>query len=363
MSIYTILAKTINNGFRARRKIQGKLSPGGDVQGMLRLGLSELLGGERLSAVDVGGAVCLQPHWLKLRGNAAIYVFEPHPESYRELVAKYGSDPYASSFHVIPNALSGTGGKRILQLTNCPTGSSIVEFNDKAPCYHESNSYFFPMKKMEIETRTLRSILKEKQVALVDMIKIDVQGAELEILEGMGEEYIGSLLSIEAEIPMQNIYRNGTTLPAMMSFAQKHGFDLFDMRISRNYMQTDGKTDWHQRYFSLPEWHPSVSAKVWESEVVYFRSPLPLLERKDASTLHRLIASYCVYNFFTEATFLSEECATRKIFSRERTLSIQKGIRTMQSWTARDLAFYADRLAAFRNENWGQYLWLEYPTT
>jgi len=41
--------------------------------------------------------------------------------------------------------------------------------------------------KIEVEARTIDSILKQLNVAEVDWVKIDVEGAEVEVLEGMRE--------------------------------------------------------------------------------------------------------------------------------------------------------------------------------
>lgn len=363
MGIYQPLARAHEWCFRLARRITVRRQGAPDVMDLLRRQVGLLLGEQRLIAADVGGAVGLQPHWNKLKGNGEILVFEPHPGSFSDLQKKYAADPFSQSFTLLPFALSGQGGERTLCLTNSPTGSTIAEFNPDFPFFHQENSYFFPMKKQPIQTHTLAEVLRERKLPRLDLIKLDIQGAEQEVLEGLGAANLKHLLAFEMEVPLQPIYREGTTLAGMMKLTEALGFDLFDLRVARDYTQQDGRSHHHKKLFGVGEWHPSVAAKAWEAEMICFRRPGPLLQAGDGPGLQRLLACYCIYNFYTEALLLVQAAQEKKIFSPTEAAAMEAAVRAAQKWSALDLAHYATRTAAFRNSHWGQYMWLTLPTT
>jgi hypothetical protein len=59
-------------------------------------------------------------------------------------------------------------------------------------------STFSQHKEIEVQARTLNSILEEQDVSAIDLLSIDVEGAELEVLSGTDlEKYKPSLILLE----------------------------------------------------------------------------------------------------------------------------------------------------------------------
>lgn len=195
--------------------------------------LNSILGGQKINFIDVGGAVNLQPHHNKLIGNAIFYVFEPDVRSYNSLVETVSRYSHPEDFFYINKALSGKDGKRTLYLSNVPTGTSILKLDTESLLYSEKNDYFFPMKEMEIDTFSLSSILKERKLPYFDAIKLDVQGAELEIIKGIDSAMLEDVNLIELEIGFHNIYLEQTDFSDVCAYMKENGFELFDLRINR----------------------------------------------------------------------------------------------------------------------------------
>jgi len=168
----------------------------------------ELVGPQRLVAVDVGAANGLLPHWHSLDGVAQIYQIDPRVEACRDLEAVNQKCSHPDLYKVICAAVAGTEGPRTLYVSNAPTGTSLFapDFSAAADAgAYLSEEYFFPIVEQTIETRTLRSIFDELGEPPVDLIKLDIQGAELEALKGLGEARLGALLGVELEIGMTGI--------------------------------------------------------------------------------------------------------------------------------------------------------------
>ena len=117
--------------------------------------LKEMLGGESLIAIDVGGANDLQPHWARLVGVAQFVIYEPHEQSYRALIARQDENQSYRAFRYLNEALSGTGGQRNLYQTNVPTGSSLIPPKKGGFGDHARNTYFWPLTVRSIPTLTM----------------------------------------------------------------------------------------------------------------------------------------------------------------------------------------------------------------
>jgi FkbM family methyltransferase len=326
--------------------------------------LNQILLGQKLKVIDVGGAVNLQPHFNKLIGNTDFFIFEPDKRSFDDLVSTVNRYSHPSDFNYINKALSGKDGTRTLFLTNVPTGSSILEIKEDAPFHSKESPYFYPMKKLEIETFTLETILNEIGIKSFDSIKLDVQGAELEIIKGIDEERLNEINSIELEIGMHTNYINQTTFCDTLEFMKKRGFGLFDLRTSRsNVPNFVDNISYHNEYFNTNEQTPSVSARIWEVDAIFFREPTWIKENdisKERSL--RIIAMYCVYNFFAEAMQVLNLIYDQKKFSKEEWLLIKRAI---INWNKKEQIRTEEVDIILKNKkylNWAQYMWVSYPS-
>ena len=109
-----------------------------------------------------------------------VLCFEPEPENaewIRRSVAKNG---YAS-IEVVPVALSDEDGEATLHL------SSFSGWHSLAP-----SSSAASVGEITVPTRRLESVLAERGVANVDVVKIDVEGAEAKVLLGAGDVLAGA---------------------------------------------------------------------------------------------------------------------------------------------------------------------------
>lgn len=266
--------------FRAKRKALHTLKASLKPSEVFLRNMKVVLGNKKLSSVDIGGAVDLQPHWYKILGNSDLHIFEPHPQSYEDIKVKYGKSPWKDLFHIYKTALSGTGGKRTLSMTNGPTGSTIIPINYDSPYIDKNDSSLFPLKNMEVDTVTLDHALTENGVKNADLIKLDIQGADLEVLKSLGRDRINDLLCFEMEVHLHDTYIGGTNLPDVSQFSLENDFELFDVRVARAYITRYGKSKELQEILGVEDYAPSVSAKSWEFDVIYFKKPNRFLKKK-----------------------------------------------------------------------------------
>ncbi len=336
--------------------------------------VASILANERLVGIDVGGARGLLPHWQTLSGIAFFYLFEPHPESFKHLQDYVTKHEPAHLYKLLPMALSGTGGTRTLQLTNTPSGSTILPFlKDGAGMEYIQQDYFFPIREVELETHTLKQIFDEVKESRADLIKLDIQGAEFEVLAGFGEDRIQQLLLVEMEIGLQQLYEGQKSFAEVDCFLRERGFDLFDVRVSRTHRPMNGDpAGYQEQVFSVYEDAPGISARLWEFDVIYFRNPKSLLMEKRKGEIRKLIVAYCTYNFFIEAFCLIEKAEGAEVFSESEADKVKEAIvgwykRAHYSFIYRAtplgerLRSMLQLFALKGHRRWAQHMWVNYP--
>jgi FkbM family methyltransferase len=130
------------------------------------------------------------------------------------------------------------------RVVNCIASSqdgdikTLIRFNNDGA----SNSVFRPNENMKsnfpnlsetnenIEVRTLKlpSVLKELQIRLEDFEKsllvLDVQGYELEVLNGCDEDFLKHFQIVVSEVSPTPLYHNSSSATEVIEKLEKHGF-------------------------------------------------------------------------------------------------------------------------------------------
>ncbi|MDF2529243.1 MAG: methyltransferase, FkbM family [Gammaproteobacteria bacterium] len=329
-----------------------------------------ILANNKLVGVDVGAANGLQPHWnINLPEIAELYLFEPGETEFNKVSEIYSQYP---NIKVFPYALSGTNGPRTLYLTNQPTGSSLLPINKPYVIEQGLEHYFYPCREIAIETKTLENVLNQNQVHRVDMIKLDTQGTEFEIMKGMGQERLNSLLSVELELNITDANIGNPSFANVDDYMKDLGFELFEIRTNRNYKAINQDVNYYQhKLMHVYDNPPCVAARIREFDLVYFKRPSILLDSKDKDGIRKLIFIYCVYHFFADAYALVAQAEKLGVFTQSESKIIYQAI---INWNKRHRRFYHRNLWPFNllrkilrilrlgpQKRWAQYMWVDYP--
>ncbi len=285
-----------------------------------------ILQNQLLNVVDAGAANGLIPHWQTIDGFAQVFGFEPHPEACTRLQAKYNQSRYAHLYKAIPTGLSRHGGAATLYVLNQPTGSSLLPVNMDSPDVHPNDPYIFPIKELSIQTESLEQALGKEQIAAADMVKLDIQGAELEVLLGMGKHYLDKLLCAELEVGFKSIYKNAPRPPDVEQALAEYGFELFDLNLAHTPAKYKGDPEYYLHKLGVRPEKNRVNGLLVECDMVFFKQPGIVLNSGDAQWLRRYIAALCVYNFFTHALSMAQQAADRSLFSTAEQQEIEQAV-------------------------------------
>ena len=160
------------------------------------------------------------------------------PEKYNKYFESILVDPLKNSLkngkskHVINKGLwSSKGIRKLYILDKRPQSSSMYEPDQKSLTiydFKEKDFHLFNVGKTEmVECDTLSSCLKELNINTLDYLKIDTQGAELEILKGL-ENY--KPLMIKCEVQIFPMYKKEPSWTEVTNFLYKLGYMVSDWK-------------------------------------------------------------------------------------------------------------------------------------
>lgn len=127
--------------------------------------------------IDCGANVGMFTRYAMKCGASQVYSFEPEPSNFAALVKNVPT-------WKAQKAISDHVGKSELYLHSCEGGHSLKDNNIN----HTQLG-----KKTEVETTTLDHIFQELNLDHVDYLKVDVEGAELDIFTGLSDDNLAKI--------------------------------------------------------------------------------------------------------------------------------------------------------------------------
>jgi len=172
--------------------------------------------------------------WQIFAPNLSIYGFDADADACDEANAELETRQINWKEIHIPLAIGKAIEERTLYVTKHPMCSSLYPPNE--PCLERLAGLPELMNldfSFEIDTTTLDSFFQEEEVNEIDFIQIDVQGADLDVLEGAKNILNRGTLAIQIEVEFSHLYTNQPLFADIDTFLRKHNFTLFD--LSKSY--------------------------------------------------------------------------------------------------------------------------------
>lgn len=221
---------------------------------------------EELIIFDVGA--CEGEDSIKFSNrfpNARIFTFEPLPKNIKRIktnLAKYK----INNAKLVDKALSNNNGKAIFHVSS----GRPPKTEDKTWDYgNKSSSLLAPAKtttihrwlkfkdKIEVKTVRLDKFVATEGIKEIDFVYMDVQGAEMMVLNGAGE-FISKIKAIWLEVESVELYRDQPLKKEIESFMKSNGFikvkdTVNDIAGDQLYLRSDliAKLPGGSNYFRL----------------------------------------------------------------------------------------------------------------
>jgi len=184
-------------------------------------------GEEELTLFDVGAhdgftAGHFRAHFKK----ANIYCFEPFPEAFERLKPNTARD---SRIHAFDYGLSNRDHIQDFHSNTFSMSNSLLATDERGHTVWGRN-IMETKEVIQAKFKTLDTVMAELQLDRVDVLKMDVQGAEHLVLEGAAQTLReGRIRAIYAELMTQLSYVGQKTFSEMMKVYYDCGFELHNI--------------------------------------------------------------------------------------------------------------------------------------
>ncbi len=204
---------------------------------------------------DVGsryGIHYLYTDLLKLN-KFTVVGFEPDNDE----VNKLTSSKKSGMKNIFPVALAESEGERTLYITRNPGCSSLFPPNTEILQNFSASDLFEVVDTQSVKTISLDTFTKQYEVALPDFIKLDIQGAEYEVLKG-GASTLDNVVGIFLETQLRELYLGAPLFTDIHTLLIDLGFRLISC-----------------------EYNPYLGGEIVELDVAYVRDTNYLKKEED----------------------------------------------------------------------------------
>lgn len=159
--------------------------------------------------------------------NAEIYCFEPFPDSLNALRRKFSDD---AKTHIVAKAVSNKPGRELFYINGKDMTNSLLPRPTSARRYYPKKAG--PKDTIYIEVTTLDKVVSDNKIAAVDILKMDIQGAELMALQGaknLLQTSTSHPMLIYTEIMFTPHYEKSPLFHDLWSFLISFGYSLFSI--------------------------------------------------------------------------------------------------------------------------------------
>lgn len=182
--------------------------------------------------LDVGSRDALQSiEFARIFPQAKIYAFEPTRAQYK--LCKKNAKGYPQ-IEIIERACSNVTGKvQFFEVKRGNVGaSSLLEVND-----HPRSSEW-RQKRTIVKCVRIDEWAKLNSIQSIDILWVDVQGAEKLVFEGVGRELLSSVKAIATEVEREHLYNGSILFAELNEFLESNNF-----KIMNAYRHGDDRTE------------------------------------------------------------------------------------------------------------------------
>jgi FkbM family methyltransferase len=280
--------------------------------------LVEKLGADPLQCIDVGARGGPQNHWRRYAAVMRTDLFEPDAAACELQAAE--KRPGESWF---PVALGGHTGSGKLHVLKRPSGSSLYPPNEPMMHRFGPTSYGTLDKVLDVPLLTLSDFIDKYQRPFPNLLKLDVQGAELDILKAIRPEHWRDLIAVQCEVELVEFYRGQPLFHDVDAFMRAHGFVMFDFLPVRSYrFDRDQSHGLMRRHLNLLKNRRDISCRLIAGDAFYIRPVEEIAASGDLIGALKLFTILLAYRFLDEALWLTEALQSKGTISLPQAVAL-----------------------------------------
>lgn len=168
--------------------------------------------------------------------KATVYAFECNPKSLSGLKEKI--KPFPNIVLTEKAIVDKNGVVEFYQIDEEKTKTTWVDGNQGASSVFKASGKYpvekYSQKLIKVEAITLESFMQNNNIFSVDIMWVDIQGAELMALKGLGDN-IKALKLLHLEVEFIEIYKGQPLFSAIHSYLSEHGFCQIGFSAKTHY--------------------------------------------------------------------------------------------------------------------------------
>lgn len=206
-----------------------------------------------------------QRGWKVFSPNLTIIGFDADETACEAANAEFGerNEPW-NEFH-FPYAIAQEQGNATLYVTKAPMCSSLYPPNEKLLSLFPRLQPLVSMEKtLDVATINLDEFCKAEEIAKIQFLQVDVQGAELQVLKGATDMLSAEVLAAQLEVGFSPLYKDQPLFGDIDQYMRSKGFVLFDF-------ESVGREVRRQELFSRKR-----CGQILWADAIYLRDPWQL---------------------------------------------------------------------------------------
>jgi len=269
----------------------------------------QLLSGELLNCIDVGARGGMQTHWRGFARNIRLDAFEPD-----EVACKLQADAKRPNETWFPIGLGRVTGTGQLHMLAKASSSSLFPPNQETNAAYGYSGYTELDRMVEIPLVSLSDAIDKNNRPLPNLMKLDAQGAELDILRGMRDEHWRDLMALQTEVEFVEFYSGQPLFHDVDAHMRGKGFIMFDLLLQKRY-RTNGRVRHYflRKYLGIERNRHDISARTIAADVLYLRPPAEILGSGSRAQVAKYLTILLIYRCLDEALWFIEAAVQAKL--------------------------------------------------
>lgn len=199
--------------------------------------------------LDIGARNGVADDIVAIGGAVHATCFEPEPTEAKRLQSL--SDNRWRSFTVVPTAVGSLDGLAKLYIPKGKQAASLLRHNEKMISEFGYDNLHGSDSVVEIPCSTLNNLVAKGSLSKSSYIKIDIEGAELDMLKGAGSSLATTVaMRIEASFLEQRVCQ--PLIWDVVNWVRQHGFEVIDILDIHRWRRRNLPADPYRTNFKIP---------------------------------------------------------------------------------------------------------------
>lgn len=228
--------------------------------------IARLVKALRPCVVDIGARGGVDEDLLAIAWACSVYGFESEPAEAERM--RQQVDHRWKAVHILPYAVAGRLGSGTLYLPESEQGASLIRHNPEMVDRFGFENLHIVRKEVDVPTVTLDSLHQSGELPAVDYMKIDIEGAELDVLKA-GQSVLRHCSALKIETSFLPQRMSQPLIWDLVPFMKAAGFDVVDIRDIHRWRRRPLPAHPYVIKFDIPYSRGQLA----QCDLIFFRQP------------------------------------------------------------------------------------------